>query len=35
MFFRSSKFNAAIDALLAEHVLSYVELAPPGGRHGI
>src|SRR5438874_2400895 len=28
MFFPSSKFNAAIDALLAEHLLSYVELAP-------
>jgi hypothetical protein len=28
MFFTSTKFNAAINALLAEHLLSYVELAP-------
>jgi hypothetical protein len=28
MFFPSTKINAAINALLAEHLLSYVELAP-------
>jgi hypothetical protein len=28
MFFPSKKFNAAVDALLAEHLLTYVELAP-------
>src|ERR1700680_2974502 len=28
MFFSSTKLNAAINALLAEHLLSYVELAP-------
>lgn len=28
MFFPSTKLNAAINALLAEHLLSYVELAP-------
>ena len=28
MFFTSTKFNAAVNALLAEHLLSYVELSP-------
>jgi hypothetical protein len=28
MFFSSTKFNAAINALLAEHLLSYIELRP-------
>ena len=28
MFFTSTKFNAAVNALLAEHLVSYVELAP-------
>lgn len=28
MFFSSTKLNAAINALLAEHLLSYVELTP-------
>jgi hypothetical protein len=28
MLFASTKFNAAVNALLAEHLLSYVELGP-------